>query len=142
MFWGCLCYNGKGTLVTVDGTMDSNKYINTPDTHLWPVVAKHFGNQQWIFMEDNAPCHVSRASNNWKTQNNIETLEWPPQSPDLKLKLDLEKRLHEIKTQTDLVRVVNEIWSSLSPDYIQGLYQTLPTRISAVMMAKGYINKF
>ena len=50
------------------------KYIETLDNHLWPVVAKHFGNSAWIFQEDNAPCHVSRQCN---ADNNIPILPWP-----------------------------------------------------------------
>jgi transposase len=30
-------------------------------------------------------CHVSRRTNQWKTENDIPTLEWPPQSPDLNI---------------------------------------------------------
>jgi transposase len=28
---------------------------------------------------------VSRRTNQWKTENDIPTLEWPPQSPDLNI---------------------------------------------------------
>ena len=42
------------------------------------------GHCSYIF-QDNAPCHVSRRTNQWKTENDIPTLEWPPQSPDLNI---------------------------------------------------------
>ena len=139
-----------GTLVPVDGTMDSTTYINTLNNQLSPDVARHFGNRPWIFHEDNVPCHVSRASNNWKTENNIVTIKLPPQSPDLNvienvwrtLKISLEKRLNEIKTKDDLIRVVTDIWTTLTIDYIQELYSSLPRRISAVRKSKVYITKF
>jgi hypothetical protein len=31
----------------------------------------------WIFQEDNAPCHISVRANQWKEENNINTLPWP-----------------------------------------------------------------
>ena len=146
MFWGCVCYSGVGTLLPVDGYMNTNKYINILDTCLWPVVARHFGNEPCIFQEDNAPCHA----NQWKENNEISYLSWPPQSPDLniienvwkKLKQLTEKRLEEIKCKADLIRVVREEWAGLTSDYIQSLYHTLPQRISAVRKAKRYISKY
>ena len=44
MFWGCITYNGVGTIIPINGNMNSVKYIETLDTYLWPVVAKSFGN--------------------------------------------------------------------------------------------------
>ena len=36
-----------------------------------------------IFMQDNAPCHKARVVMDYLRENNIRTLDWPPQSPDL-----------------------------------------------------------
>ena len=75
----------------------------------------------WVFQEDNGPVHVSRQTIHWKTENNIETLPWPSQSPDINIienvwrtiKVQLGKRLSEIQSQKDLINVVLDIWSSL-----------------------------
>lgn len=150
MFWGCICFNGVGTLTEIEGNIDSNKYISTIDTYLWPVVARHFPGGRFIFQEDNAPCHTSKASNKWKEDNQIETLDWPSQSPDLniienvwrKLKVEIEKKVSDIKDRQTLIRVVKEIWTSLTPTYIESLYNTIPARISAVVKAKGHITRF
>jgi hypothetical protein len=83
MFWGCITYNSVGTIIPINGNMNSVKYIETLDNHLWSVVAKNFGNSAWIFQEDNAPCHLSRQCNAWKADNNIPILSWPAQSPDI-----------------------------------------------------------
>ena len=40
MFLGCITYNGIGTLTSVEGYIDSEKYIEVLDQHLWPVIAK------------------------------------------------------------------------------------------------------
>ena len=83
MFWGCITYNGVGTIIPINGNMNSVKYIETLDNHLWSVVAKNFGNSAWIFQEDNAPCCLSRQCNAWKADNNIPILSCPAQSPDI-----------------------------------------------------------
>jgi hypothetical protein len=78
MFWGCISYYGVCTLTPVVGNLNSEKYINILDDNLWAVIAQHFPTSPYIFQEDNAPCHVSRRTNQWKTENDIPTLEWPP----------------------------------------------------------------
>ena len=49
MVWGCLTYRDVGTLVMINGNMNSDKYIETFDNNLWQVVAKHFGNTPYLF---------------------------------------------------------------------------------------------
>ena len=107
--------------------MNSVKYIETLDNHLWPVVAKNFGNIAWIFQKDNTPCRVSRQCNAWKADNNIPILPWPAQSPDINvienvwrvLKIHIKRRVNYIKTKADLERVVTEVWTSLPLHYFQ-----------------------
>ena len=38
MIWGCICYDGVGTLTAVEGNINSAKYIDILDKNLWPVV--------------------------------------------------------------------------------------------------------
>ncbi len=47
MFWGCVTYDGVGTLEAVEGNINSEKYIEVLDTHLWPVVVKNFSTWRW-----------------------------------------------------------------------------------------------
>ena len=85
MFWGCITYYGVEILVAIHGNMNTDKYISVLEDNLWPVVVRHFSDRPWIFQEDNAPCHVSLRANQWKEENGIRTLLWPPQSPDLNI---------------------------------------------------------
>ncbi|CAC5368238.1 unnamed protein product [Mytilus coruscus] len=85
LFWWCISYHGVGTLTPIKGNLNSEGYINILDENVWPVIARHFSVDPFIFQEDNAPCHVSRRSNQWKTENDIPTLSWPPQNPDINI---------------------------------------------------------
>jgi hypothetical protein len=35
MFWGCIAYNGVGTIIHINGNMNSVKYIEPLDNNLW-----------------------------------------------------------------------------------------------------------
>ena len=85
MFWGCISCKGVGTLKVVNGNMNSDKYIEVLDECLCSLVPQHFANRRWTIQEDNAPCHVSLRSNQWKQDNNVNALPWPAQSPDKNL---------------------------------------------------------
>lgn len=150
MFWGCVTYDGVGTLVPVDGNINSQKYTDILDDNLWPVVSKVFPNSPWIFQDDNATPHTSRYTIQWKQRNQIPCMMWPAQSPDIniienvwrKMKILLQRRVHEIHSRNDLIDTVLEIWTSFTPAYIRSLYLTLPTRVRHVLRANGCITKF
>jgi hypothetical protein len=77
-FWGCTCYSGVGTITPFDGNLNTEKYISLLENNLWQVVVKHFGNDPWIFQDDDyCPCHRSQGAKNWKNQNNIPCLDSP-----------------------------------------------------------------
>jgi len=82
-WWGALSYNRTAFLTKVNGNLNGAGYINVlensaiPSAHLLG-----FGDNFW-FQDDGAPCHRSRRVAEWKAENNLRCLSWPPQSPDL-----------------------------------------------------------
>ena len=42
MIWGCICWEGVGTLTKVCGNINSEKYVSIVDENIWPVIARHF----------------------------------------------------------------------------------------------------
>jgi hypothetical protein len=114
------------------------------------VIAQHFPTSSYIFQEDNAPYHESRRTNQWKTENDIPTLEWLPQSPDLNIienvwtviKTNVQRRIDDIRNAENLKTVVAAIWTSLQLHYIRSLYDSLPRRLRVVLRARGNIIKY
>ena len=44
----------------------------------------YFGNKpNWMFHQDNTPCHKEKSVTEWFEQNNIKILQWLARSPDL-----------------------------------------------------------
>lgn len=105
MFSGCITYDGIGVIVSVDGNLNSTKYIELLDFHLWPVIAKVFGNRPFIFQDDNATPHCSRQTNTWKQENGIQKFNWPAQSPDLNI-IENVWRCIKIKQSREIDNIV------------------------------------
>jgi transposase len=83
MIWGCISHYGMGAIMTVNGTINRHKYIEILEDNLWPVIGRHFPEQDCLFQDDNAPIHRANDVKNCKEENHINCLEWPAQSPDL-----------------------------------------------------------
>jgi hypothetical protein len=128
-------YQGVRTFTEVEGNINSRKYINILDTYLWPVIARHFPTDEYIFQDDNAPVHACRETTHWKQE--IKCMTWPSQSPDLKIienvwraiNIRLQSQITDVKNRTQLVEKIKEIWISLPHHYIQSLFASIPKRL-------------
>ena len=84
MVWGCMGWEGVGQLAEVEGRMDADQYVENLEHHLLPSMEETgISMENLIFEQDNDPKHTCRKAKNWMENNNINTLDWPPQSPDL-----------------------------------------------------------
>ena len=87
MFHGVI-YGGKKAFGTFWewGAMNSEKY----DEHILSQVEEFIGVEQRLgkspwYQHDNAPCHKSRLTQSNLQRRMIQTIDWPPYSPDLNL---------------------------------------------------------
>ena len=69
VIWGCICYNGVGTLTAVEDNVNSAKYIDILDENLWPVVVWYFERKEYLFIDDNAPVRRAHTVDNYNDQN-------------------------------------------------------------------------
>ena len=134
----------------MEGNINAVKYISIIDDNLWPVIARHFPDENYTFMDENGPMHGANVVREYMENNNIHHKEWPVQSPDinpieniwLKLKRDIEPQAVNIQTQNDLIAVVRRCWESIEPANVQGLYNTIPARLKEVIRMKGNLTKY
>lgn len=54
MILGCITYEGMGTLTIVNGNINASKFIDIIENNVWPIIARHFTNNEYIYQDDNA----------------------------------------------------------------------------------------
>jgi hypothetical protein len=80
MLWGYFSEAGTGRLVRIEGKINGTKYREILDENL-PQKAQDLRlGQSFTFQQDNNPKPSAKT-----TQESLNVLEWPSQSPDLNL---------------------------------------------------------
>jgi transposase len=122
MVWGCLTYFGVGDACKLDGGVDSEAYVGVLRDY---VLASRdwYGMEPstFIFQQDNAPIHTSRAAKTYLTDNNISVLEWPANSPDINIiegiwayiKQRLDDYENDPKDEEELWKRVQDVWTMI-----------------------------
>ena len=150
MIWGCITYNGVGTIQLIEGNVNSISYRETLIEYVWPVILKNFPHEDYLFQDDGASVHTAKIIKEYKSLNGMKTLPWPAKSPDLNiienlwfiLKHDIQKVVHEIKSVDQLKRAVLASWGRISQQYVRNLYDSIPRRLKRVQVLKGHLTKY
>lgn len=149
MVWGCLSGKGKGELHFVEGTVNSDKYIGIMKNYMLPSKKKIFGRRKnWLYQQDNAPCHTSKKTMKWLSNKKIPVLKWPACSPDLNIienawdQIERIIKNKKLKNINDLKLEIAAAWQSLSQSYCQNLADSMVRRVNACYKAKGGATKY
>lgn len=119
MIWGCVSYDLKMDLISVQGTLNGQQYQNVVlNGAVVPHVDNHALATRPIFMDDNARPHRARAVIDFLNNNAIATLPWPAKSPDLNPiehiwdQLGRQVRARDLPVQTlrELAAALHEEW--------------------------------
>lgn len=148
MVWGAFCGTLKSDLVFIPGKakIDSVLYVETVmEPHLitfWHRTCEEYG---WVgIMEDGAPGHKG-AARQYRQLNEMESIKWPAQSPDLNLIealwLDMESELGETWSRIGdipaLERALDIVWQRISCERLLELIDSMPQWLQAVIDAEG-----
>lgn len=151
MVWGCMSWEGIGRLAEIEGKMNAEQYVDILENNLLPTMEEsEVSLEDLIFQQDNDPKHTSKRAKDWMNNNNITLLDWPSQSPDLNpiehLWNHIKKELCQYPTQAkgvwEIWDRVAEVWGKIKPEVCQGLIESMPRRIEAVVKAKGGHTKY
>ena len=148
LVWGCFSSSGVGRLHISKETMNSSRYIKTLEKYLIPSFTDSKIKNP-LFLDDSAPCHRSVNVKNFKTENSIETLDWPGNSPDLnpiENVWSILKRRVGMKPNPNeriLIESIIKKWNNeISKEYLHKLVKSMSNRIREVLKAKGHATKY
>lgn len=151
MVWGCLSHDCKLDLVTIQGNLTGNQYI---DNVLQPVVIPHFDNHALasrpVYMDDNARPHRSRAVLAYLQTNAVTTLPWPAMSPDLNPLehiWDLIGRRVQaldppVQNLQELEAALHREWQNLTIVQIRRYTGGMRRRLEAVIRTRGGYTRY
>ncbi len=151
MVWGCITSTGVGKIVKVSNKINSEEYTNTLyDGLIGTYNSKNMKPSDYVFQQDNASCHTSINTLKWLRINNIETMKWPANSPDLNpienvwgyLDKRLRARKMSFSSEEYMWEILQEEWYKIPKEYISKLYFSMCARIRAVIDAKGKNTKY
>jgi transposase len=84
--WACFSWKMKGSIVLIDGKLNSIKYISILKNNLIPCINKYFKRMQPTFQDDDSPVHRSLAVRKWFAEKkNMNHISRPSYSPDMNL---------------------------------------------------------
>lgn len=150
MVWGCFTKNNLGPLVKLEGRVTGAVYIDVLRNYLLPFLDDLDDQENYLFQEDNAPIHTARIVKSWKEENDVNSIPWPAQSPDLNPienlwdELERQVRAHTPlpKNREDLWEILQEEWLNIDINKYQNLVDSMPRRIAAVIQSKGHPTKY
>jgi transposase len=151
MMWGCMTWEGVGYACKIDGRMDGDLYVLILEEELQETI-KFYGKttNDFIFQQDNDSKHTCKKAQKWLKDHGYQVLLWPPHSPDLNpiehLWSHLKRRLAGYELPPNgilkLWERVQEEWDKIGPEVCQGLIESMPRHVEAVLKAKGGYTKY
>ncbi len=115
-----------------------------------PDVINSFQGDDYIFQQENAPCHVSNSMMQLFAKKVFAVTTWPPQSSDINIIENLWKMLKkslkdiniEFPCRDELYAEIEKHWNLISQNVIGKLYDSLPRRMTQVLKMRGQITKY
>ena len=108
---------------------------------LLPSTRNFFGedNNSWKLQEDNDPRHTSGKAKRWKDDNDVNTISWPSQSPDLNpienvwaiLKANISN--YKPTSTKHLIRIIKKEWKKLDGVLAENLVISMKNHISLLL---------
>lgn len=144
MVWGGIATDIKLPLYFFEGTVTAQTYIDALSTTLLPFLEVH-GNDDWLFLQDNAPAHTANTTKKFLQDKGIRTANHPPSSPDLNpienvwsmLSARVYAGNRTFRDLHELRQAVVTAWNEIPQENINAAIASMPNPIAAVLANEG-----
>lgn len=146
---GAFSSQGPVTLFLFTENLNSNKYCEIIESHLFPNV--HRVGPRWRFQQDNSPVHTAGVTKQLFEDHRIRVIDWPANSPDLNpienlwaiLKQKVEKKvnIHILKKKkistSEFQEIIRQEWDDIDRDTFLNLSRSMTNRITELIEKNG-----
>ncbi len=138
---------GVDPLCFLKSTVNAAIYQKILEHFMLPSADKLYGDADFILQQDLAPAHTAKGT---KKAGSIHhtVLDWPANSPDLNpiehLWGIVKRKMRDTRPNNanDLKAAIEATWALITPEQCHRLIVFMPSRIDAVIHAKGDPTKY
>nr|CAH7730495.1 unnamed protein product [Callosobruchus chinensis] len=149
MFWGGFRFNGRMQVIHTPGTMTGAYYLQNIINAIVQSLRNEIGDQ-FIFMDDNARPHRTRATQQALENGNIARLESPAISPDMNpiehvwdyVSRAIFNRNSPPRSTQELIVAATEEWDNIPQEVINNLIIGMHRRVDALVRSRGGNTKY
>ncbi|KAL6730797.1 hypothetical protein Aduo_001735 [Ancylostoma duodenale] len=122
--------------------IDSNIHCRVIERLYIPFNKSKYGGYARL-VQDNAPPHISKKTKEKLREWKVDTLDWPPESPDLNpIELIWGHMKNEIRkkgprTLSELKKAIVDYWQHLTPEVCTKYIEGIKARLRQVVQQKG-----
>ena len=142
--WGGFSSAGVSDLHLFTGSLYAADLRRIYAAHLLQSTRRLFGSAAWWLLHDNDKRHTGGEVSSWLFSQGVQSLDFPPYSPDLNpienLWADLKRRV-EARNASDIAQLqqhVREEWAASDPSLLARLAHSMPARCRAVVANHGH----
>ena len=152
MIWAATPWYSDGPIITLNGRITANDYVDILGNEVHPMVQMLFPNNDAVFQDDSLPMHTTRSVHSWfeEHEDAFQHLPWPAHAQDFNiidplwsvLESRVRSRFPPPSPVKQLEDVLHEEWYSMPVAAIQNVYESVLRKIQAVLQANGGLTPY